>query len=220
MPWVSPRRSPPTLPMALRTARAAAPCIAVVGDMHTHAGWATLRGMRALSLRPGCHCPRRRGLLSERGAIVTKPKKPLGLSGPVVYCPECLRKIGFYKPQAGAEALPVPASTPCRACKAQARQDRKVQQDRAARLIRVRKPSRSVRAASGGLPSLGKGIGEIFSRSRRSGQCRARPDPSHTLTQPATRGPRVEHPPSGRSGHSPRGRRCINIQGGAFARRA
>lgn len=29
---------------------------------------------------------------------MTKPKKPLGLCGPIVYCPQCLRKIGIYNP--------------------------------------------------------------------------------------------------------------------------
>jgi hypothetical protein len=93
----------------------------------------------------------------RKGTILTRPKKPLSLSGPVVYCPECLRKIGVYKPRTGVEVLPVPASKPCGACEAQARQDRRAQRDREAGLVRVRKRSRSVRAASGGLPSLGKG---------------------------------------------------------------
>jgi hypothetical protein len=85
------------------------------------------------------------GCCSERRTTVTKPKKPLGLSGPVVYCPECLRKIGVYKPGTGADALPVPGRPARR------------KHGRTAKCSKTAKPSRSVRAVAGGLPSLGKG---------------------------------------------------------------
>jgi hypothetical protein len=55
----------------------------------------------------------------------------------------------------------VPASKPCGACEAQARQERRAQQDHEAGLIRVRKRTRSVRAASGGCLRWEKGTDKV-----------------------------------------------------------
>ena len=44
--------------------------------------------------------------------IVTRPKKPLGLRGPVVYCPECLRKNRCQQASGRHWGVPVPAASP------------------------------------------------------------------------------------------------------------
>jgi hypothetical protein len=71
-----------------------------------------------------------------------------GLTGPVVYCPVCLNETGIYKPKKGSAAVPIPGGR-CRGCSKRA-EDRKAK-------FPAKGSSKSVRAVSGGLPSLGKG---------------------------------------------------------------
>jgi hypothetical protein len=87
-----------------------------------------------------------RSLICESIFMAKKPKP--GLAGPVTYCPVCLHKTGIYKPRKGGPAGPV-AGNRCGGCKKRAK-------DRKAKLP-SEGPSTSVRAISGGLPTLGKG---------------------------------------------------------------
>ena len=76
-------------------------------------------------------------------------RKAAGLSGPVIYCPECHHKTGNYKPKKGAAPVPVVGKR-CGGCKARAKaKSRKAQPVSAG-------PSTSVRTVPGGLPGLGK----------------------------------------------------------------